>query len=177
MKITALILISQLLLTAVYAQQHQHEGKPSDQALLIPGVGNVSHRVSTSKPEARRFFDQGLALSYAFNHEEASRSFKRAADIDPKLAMAYWGIALVSGPNYNMDVDPDREKAAYEAVQKALSLAGGASEPERDYINALALRYSIEPGANLKKLAVDYKNAMAAVVQKYPDDLDAATLY
>ena len=177
MKIPALVLISQLLLPAAYAQQHQHEVKPSDQALLIPGVGNVSHRVSTSNPEAQRFFGQGLALSYAFNHEEASRSFKRAADIDPKLAMAYWGIALVSGPNYNMDVDPDREKAAYEAVQKALSLVGGASEPERDYINALARRYSIEPGADLKKLAVDYKNAMAAVVQKYPDDLDAATLY
>jgi len=177
MKITALILISQSLLPVAYAQQHQHEGKPSGQASLIPGVGKVSHRVSTSKPEAQRFFDQGLALSYAFNHEEAGRSFKRAADIDPKLAMAYWGIALVAGPNYNLDVDPVREKAAYEAVQKALSLAAGASEPERDYINALARRYSIEPAADLKKLSLDYKNAMAALVQKYPDDLDAATLY
>jgi tetratricopeptide (TPR) repeat protein len=177
MKIAVLVLISQSLLPVAYAQQHEHEPKPSGQASLIPGVGKVSHRVSTSKPEAQRFFDQGLALSYAFNHEEASRSFQRAADIDPNLAMAYWGIALVSGPNYNMDVDPLREKLAYEAVQKALSLVGGASEPERDYINALARRYSIEPGADLKKLSLDYKNAMAAVVQKYPDDLDAATLY
>jgi tetratricopeptide (TPR) repeat protein len=177
MKIAALVLISQSLLTGAYARQHEHQSKPSDQPALIQGLGNVTHRVSTGRPEAQRFFDQGLALSYAFNHEEAGRSFMRAADVDPKLAMAYWGIALVAGPNYNMDVDPVREKAAYEAVQKALSLAGGASEPERDYINALARRYSIEPGADLKKLALDYKNAMAAVVRKYPDDLDAATLY
>src|SRR5262249_22924863 len=109
--------------------------------------------------------------------EEAGRAFKRAAEIDPKLAMAYWGIALVAGPNYNLDVDPEREKIAYEAVQKALSLKGGASDRERAYIDALARRYSIEPSDHFKKLAVDYKNAMAALVQKYPDDLDAATLY
>src|SRR5262245_7917461 len=157
--------------------QHQHEAAQSDRASLIQGIGNVNHRVSTSKPEAQQFFNQGLALSYAFNHEEASRAFKRAAEIDPKLAMAYWGIALVAGPNYNLGVDPEREKSAYEAVQKALSLKAGASEKERAYIDALARRYSIEPGVDLKKLGVDYKNAMASLVQQYPDDLDAATLY
>jgi tetratricopeptide (TPR) repeat protein len=166
-----------LAVLAAHPQEQQHQASPTDRASLMQGLGSVNHRVSTTKPEAQRFFDQGLALSYAFNHEEAGRSFKQAASIDPKLAMAYWGIALVAGPNYNMDVDPERERIAYEAVQKALSLEGGASDNERAYIEALARRYSIEPGVDLKKLAVDYKNAMAAVVQKYPDDLDAATLY
>ena len=91
--------------------------------------------------------------------------------------MAYWGIALALGPNINLDVDPAREKAAYEAAQKALSLAGKAPENERAYIEALVKRYSIDPKADLKQLAVDYKNAMGDVVRRYPDDLDAATLY
>jgi tetratricopeptide (TPR) repeat protein len=144
---------------------------------LLPGVGNIRHTVSTDNPEAQRFFDQGLNLIYAFNHEEAIRSFRRAAELDPKLAMAHWGIALALGPNINLDVDPEREKAAFEAVQKALSLAGNAPMEERALIEALAKRYSIEPGVDLKRLAVDYKNAMGDVVRRYPDDLDAATLY
>ena len=105
------------------------------------------------------------------------RSFKRAADLDPQLAMAHWGVALALGPNINMDVDAEREKAAYEAVQKALALASKASEAERAYINALARRYSNDPKADLKKLSLDYKNAMAEVARRFPDDLDAATLY
>jgi hypothetical protein len=91
--------------------------------------------------------------------------------------MAHWGIALALGPNINLDVDPEREKAAYDAVQKALSLAAGISENERAYIDALVRRYSIDPQADLKKLALDYKLAMADLVKRYPDDLDAATLY
>jgi tetratricopeptide (TPR) repeat protein len=144
---------------------------------LLPGVGNIRHTVSTDNRDAQRFFDQGLNLIYAFNHQEAIRSFQRAAELDPRLAMAHWGIALALGPNINLDVDPEREKAAFEAVQKALSLAANAPEEERAYIEALAKRYSIDPAADLKKLAVDYKNAMGEVVRRYPDDLDAATLY
>lgn len=93
------------------------------------------------------------------------------------MAMAYWGIALALGPNINLDVDPEREKAAYDAVQKALVLAAKAPENERGYINALAKRYSTDPKADLRKLAVDYKNAMGDLVRQFPDDLDAATLY
>ena len=125
-------------------------------AQLVSGMGTHHHAVSTTKPEAQKFFDQGLAFVYAFNHDEAIRSFKRAAEIDPELAMAYWGIALALGPNINLDVDPDREKAAYEAVQKALSLAAKAPENERAYIDALRKRYSIDPKADLKQLAVAY---------------------
>ncbi|MBV9209991.1 MAG: hypothetical protein JOZ52_05150 [Acidobacteria bacterium] len=144
---------------------------------LAKGLGSMHHPVSTTNAEAQKFFDQGLTYVFAFNHEEAVRSFKRAAELDPQMAMAHWGIALALGPNINLDVDPAREKAAYEAVQKALSLSAKASERERAYIDALAKRYSIAPGADLRKLAVDYKNAMGDLMRRYPDDLDAATLY
>jgi tetratricopeptide (TPR) repeat protein len=174
----SLLAFTFLLLSVTTPAQHQHapasDAKP---ATLIPGLGDVHHPVSTSKPEAQRFFDQGLALVYGFNHDEAVRSFTRAAELDPQLAMAHWGVALALGPNINMDVDAEREKAAYEAVQKAQALSAKASDAERAYINALAKRYSNDPKADLKKLSLDYKNAMADVARRSPDDLDAATLY
>ena len=80
-------------------------------ATLMNGLGSYHHAVSTTNKEAQRFFDQGLTFVYAFNHEAAIRSFKRAAELDPQMAMAYWGIALALGPNINLDVDPEREKA------------------------------------------------------------------
>ena len=144
---------------------------------LLSGLGSLHHPTSTANPEAQRYFDQGFRMIYGFNHEEAVRSFKRAAELDPQMAMAWWGVAIALGPNINLDVDPEREKAAYEAVQQALILARAAPANERAYIEALARRYANDPKADLKKLAVDYKNAMAELVKKYPDDLDAATLY
>jgi tetratricopeptide (TPR) repeat protein len=126
--------------TAAGQHQHPSEAKP---APLLPGVGERHHPVSTRQAAAQKFFDQGLALIYAFNHEEAARSFQRAAELDPRLAMAYWGIALAVGPNYNeAQVDPERMKSAYEAIQKARSLASQATERERGYIEALAKRCS-----------------------------------
>jgi tetratricopeptide (TPR) repeat protein len=175
--ILALFLASITL--AFYAVASSPTKMASDEkaVALLSGVGNIHHTVSTDNPEAQRFFDQGLNQIYGFNHQEAIRSFQRAAELDPKLAMAHWGVALALGPNINLDVDPEREKAAYEAVQRALSLAVGAPDEERAFIEALAKRYSIDPKADLKQLAVDYKNAMGEVVRRYPDDLDAATLY
>jgi tetratricopeptide (TPR) repeat protein len=93
-------------------------------ATLVSGMGSLHHPVSTTNPEAQKFFDQGLSFVYAFNHDEAVKSFKRAAELDPQMAMAYWGIALALGPNINLDVDPAREKAAYDSVQKALAMVG-----------------------------------------------------
>jgi tetratricopeptide (TPR) repeat protein len=145
--------------------------------LSFLGLGGLHHPVSTKSAEAQKFFDQGLALVYAFNHDEAIRSFKNAAGLDPELAMAYWGIALALGPNINLPVDPEREKAAYEALQKAQALSKKAPEQERAYIEALSKRYSNDPKADLRKLDIDYKNAMSELVRQYPDDLDAATLY
>jgi tetratricopeptide (TPR) repeat protein len=143
----------------------------------MEGLGTHHHPVATTKREAQQFFDQGLILLYAFNHDEAARSFRRAAELDPKLAMAWWGVALALGPNYNLpQVDPEQAKAAYDALQKALRLAEGAPEPERDYIKALAARYSADPKADGKKLLEAYAKAMLRLAERYPDDLDAATL-
>lgn len=144
---------------------------------LMPGMGQIHHSISTKSAEAQRFFDQGLTLVFAFNHEEAARSFRRAVDLDPQSAMPYWGIALALGPCINLDVDPPHEKAAYEEVQKALSLAPGATESERAYIQALGKRYSADPGVDSRKLDVNYAHAMRELSMRYPDDLDAATLY
>jgi len=116
-------------------------------------------------------------LIYAFNHEEAVRSFTKASELDPASPMPHWGIALALGPNINQEVDPEREKAAYEATLRALQLAARAPENERAYVAAIAKRYSADPKADLKALAVQYKDAMRALADRYPDDLDAATLY
>jgi tetratricopeptide (TPR) repeat protein len=146
--------------------------------VLIPGLGQHHHTISTKNLEAQRYFDQGLTLVFAFNHEEAARAFRRASELDPESAMAYWGVALALGPCINlMDIDPTQEKAAYEAVQKALSLAPGAADGERDYIQALTERYSSDPNADLRKLDTKYASAMRELFKRYPDDLDAATLY
>jgi len=144
---------------------------------LIPGLGEVHHPVSTRNKEAQQFFDQGLALVYGFNHDEARLSFMRAAELDPKLAMAHWGVALTLGPNYNLPVDPERERAGYEAVQRAVALKENASEPERAYIDALVVRYSNDPKVDLHALDRAYSDAMRKVAARYPDDLDAATLF
>ncbi|MEY2555834.1 MAG: hypothetical protein QOF93_978 [Verrucomicrobiota bacterium] len=144
---------------------------------LMPGLGDVHHPVSTKNREAQQFFDQGLKFVYGFNHDEARRSFQRAAELDPKLAMAWWGVALTLGPNYNLPVDPEREKAGYDAAQRALSLQENASDPERAYINAVAVRYSNDPHVDLHALDRSYKEAMGKLAARYPDDLDAVTLY
>jgi tetratricopeptide (TPR) repeat protein len=149
----------------------------SESPALMPGLGNHHHTISTKNPEAQRFFDQGLTLVFAFNHEEAARAFRRASELDPQSAMAFWGIALALGPCINLDVDPPHEKAAFEAVQKALSLAPGGTEKERAYIQALSKRYSSDPKVDLRKLDAEYANAMRELSKKYPHDLDAATLY
>jgi hypothetical protein len=165
-----------LCLLAGLARADHPPAKPAT-AVLMTGLGDLHHPVSTANPEAQKFFDQGLALLYAFNHDEAAASFARAADLDPGLAMAYWGVALVRGPNYNLDADDEQWKAAHAALQKALALAAKAPEHERDYVQALAKRYAADPKADRKALAAAYKEAMGALTRKYPDDLDAATLY
>jgi tetratricopeptide (TPR) repeat protein len=140
-------------------------------------MGSLHHAIATSNPEAQRFFDQGLTLVYAFNHDEAIHSFRGAAELDPSAAMPWWGVAFALGPNYNDPGDPEKEKAAYDAVQKAKSLAAAGPASERAYIETLSLRYSSDPNADLKKLAHDYSRAMGDLAKRYPDDPDAATIY
>jgi hypothetical protein len=179
MRLQALVLCLAAFAGSASGPAHpQHPRQTGDaQAILLDGVGPIHHPVSTKNPEAQRFFDQGLALAYGFNHDEAARSFKKAAELDPNLAMAWWGYALVQGTNYNLPADADRNQIAYEALQKAGNLAKNAGQAERDYIEALSQRYSAAKNADQKTLDERYSQAMHALTQKYPDDLDAATLY
>jgi tetratricopeptide (TPR) repeat protein len=155
------------------------EKKPAERSpdLSLTAIGRQHHAIQTKSAEAQAFFDQGITLFYGFNHEEAARSFRRAGELDPASPMPLWGIALAVGPNYNLDVDVEREKTAYETVQKAQKLAEQASQVEKDYVAALAVRYSGEANLDYKKLSRDFAAAMKGLSQKYPDDLDAATLY
>ena len=148
-------------------------------ALLISGLSDHHHAVSTTNRAAQSFFDQGLRLIFAFNHAEAERSFRRAADLDPGLAMAHWGIAFCLGANINLPAVPDRQKQAHAAIQQALGLAMKASPVEREYLNALARRYPADANADAETVtrhAVEYAQAMRDLVQRHPDDLDAAVL-
>lgn len=172
-------IISLFLIPVSVAAQHDHKMtmKMSD-TTLEKGLGRVDHKVTTSKFQAQKFFNQGLSFIFAFNHEQAVKSFKRAAEIDPQLAMAYWGQALALGSNYNLEADSAALKEAYANLRNAVELASKASQKDQDYINALSKRYATDPDkVDRQELARAYKTAMGELVKKYPDDLDAATLY
>jgi tetratricopeptide (TPR) repeat protein len=178
-----LIILSFSVQTAM-AQIHDPRALAADPAKavkpiapLLEGLGDHHFPVTTNSPESQRFFDQGLRLTYAFNHSEALRSFKEAARLDPQNAMAYWGWALVLGPNLNLPMVPEVVPQAYQAVQRAIALANRTSERERAFIHALAKRYTDDAGANRTPLDMAYADAMAKLVERFPDDLDAATLY
>ncbi|HSY51121.1 MAG TPA: bacterial transcriptional activator domain-containing protein [Thermoanaerobaculia bacterium] len=177
MRLTRLLILSLTVAASALAQHDMTSHDAATPVTIEPGLGNVHWPVSTKNAEAQRFFDQGMKYLYGFNHESAVRSFQRATQLDPDLAMGYWGTALALGPNINLDVDPEREKQAYDSVLAALAHEAHASAKERGLFAALARRYSNDPKADLKKLAVDYSAAMGAVMKKYPDDLDIATLY
>jgi tetratricopeptide (TPR) repeat protein len=161
------------------AQEHPEHAAPAKakSAVLMTGYGNWRHPVSTKNAQAQAFFDQGLRLIYAFNHDEARRSFQRAAELDPQLAMAYWGIAEAVGPNYNDPASQDRFVEAHDAIAKAETLAAAASEGDKAYIAALAKRFPADPKSDLRAALEQYRDAMREVVKRYPDDLDAATLF
>lgn len=166
------------LLGDVLQAQHGHSPKGSQPPVrLYDGIGSHQHIIKTSSPEAQKYFSQGLVLLYGFNHDEALRSFERAAQLDPKSPMPLWGMALVLGANYNDPGSGDRNQKAHETIQKALGMIGNVPAPEQAYVKALATRYAADPKADPRGLALAYKNAMADLVRRYPDDLDAATLY
>jgi tetratricopeptide (TPR) repeat protein len=176
MKILAQVLCGMLLCLGAAAQDHSSHAQAHPVPLLT-GLGDLHHPVSTKNPQAQEFFDQGMRFIFAFNHDEAARSFQHAGELDPKLAMAYWGVAEAVGPNYNDPADPERYKHAHDAVQKAVDLSVDASSSDQAYIQALAKRFPADPKSDLKKAAEDYRDAMRQVVSEFPDDLDAATLF
>jgi hypothetical protein len=165
------------------APAHKHYDKPpqADQpaptgelAPRLQDLGSHTFKVTTRSKQAQAFVSQGVNLAYGFNHAEAGRSFREAARLDPSCAMAYWGQALVLGPNINVPMTPEDEPKAHELAQKAVSLKGKASAREQAYIDAVAKRYT---GKAADRAAGDkaYSEAMWAVAGRYPADLDAAT--
>jgi tetratricopeptide (TPR) repeat protein len=189
-RIVFLLAISVVATPVAYAQvtppQHKHyEAPPGYDAAPEPGrplaprlqnLGVHTFPVSTRVERAQRFMNQGVNLAFAFNHAEAARAFAEAARLDPNLAMAYWGHALVLGPNINATMMPEDEPKALELVKKALALKDSATPRERAYIEAIAARYTGKPedrhAANRA-----FAEAMRKVVAAFPDDLDAKTLF
>jgi tetratricopeptide (TPR) repeat protein len=173
----SLIILTITIGSASTAAAQNHTMGAAKPITIMPGLGDLHHPVSTKNAGAQEFFDQGLRLIYAFNHDEATRSFKKAAELDPHLAMAYWGIAEAVGPNYNDPASEERFKQAHESIQKAEELSRDASDAERGYISAMAKRFPADSKADLRKAAEEYRDAMRQVAKNNPDDLDAATLF
>ncbi len=146
-------------------------------ANLIEGLGNYSMPVTVKSPDVQRWFDQGLAMTYGFNHDAAERSFLKAAELDPDCAMCWWGASLVLGPHVNAAMDPANNPKAWDRLQRAQAAAGDASEKEQAFIKALSARYAAEPPEDRRPLDEAYAAAMAELAAKYPDDFDAVTLH
>ena len=152
-------------------------------APLFEGMGDHSHPITTSDPDAQRYFNQGMVIDFAFNHAESVRSFRASQTLDPDCAMCYWGEALALGPNINVTsngkvvMSDDERVKAYAAIQKALALKDKVSQAEKDYIDALAVRYNGDPSTPREPLDEAYGNAMRDLHQKYPDDDDAAAIF
>ncbi|MEO0650343.1 MAG: tetratricopeptide repeat protein [Planctomycetota bacterium] len=141
------------------------------------GMGSHTRPSGSDLPLAQTYFDQGLALSYGFNHDEAVRSFEAVAELDPDCAMAYWGQAYALGPNINLPVDDARSRRAYVAVQRALALSDGAAPVDRALIEALATRFAAEPPADRQALDLAYAAAMRGVWERFANDTDVGVLY
>jgi tetratricopeptide (TPR) repeat protein len=146
-------------------------------ATLLDGLGQYSLAVTTANASAQRWFDQAIMLTYGFNHQAAERSFLKAVELDPQCAMCWWGAALVLGPHVNAGMDPANNKAAWQRLQAAKKMAHLASPWEQAFIHALAARYAQQPPADRTVLDNAYADAMSALAQTLPDNLDAATLY
>ncbi|MDH5834758.1 tetratricopeptide repeat protein [Luteimonas kalidii] len=145
-------------------------------AHLLDGLGDYHFEVTSSHPEVQRWFDQGLMLTYGFNHDAAERSFLKATELDPDCAMCWWGAALVLGPHVNAAMDPADNADAWARLQRARELAPRAGVRERAFIEALSARYAAQPPDDRRPLDEAYAEAMRALVRDRPDDLDAAVM-
>jgi tetratricopeptide (TPR) repeat protein len=148
-----------------------------NKAPLFKGMDIINYPISTKNSIAQKYFNQGLAFAFGFNHGEAARSFYYATKLDPKSAMSFWGYAYVLGPNYNAGMDPDNYERAYKAIQQALKLTSNASEKEKALINALSKRYVAKVVEDRSSLDSAYSEAMKNVAEKFPDDNTIAVLY
>ena len=150
---------------------------PGALAPMLNGLGTLHAQVTTSVPRAQQFFNQGVRLLYAFNHQEAQRAFREAARLDPSLAMAYWGQAMTLGPNLNAPMPAENVAPAFAAIARARGLAAAVSPRERALIEALARRYADDVRADRAPLDRAYADAMRGVAAQYPHDPDVQTLF
>lgn len=145
---------------------------------LFENLGELSYKITTKNEQAQTFFNQGLRLTYAFNHAEAHRSFMEASRLDPTSAMTYWGQAYALGPNINDPLPPeDRKIKTNEAMAKAKSLASSTTPREKALIAALTARYSEDLTKDVAELNVAYMNAMSKVLKEFPEDAEVQVLY
>ncbi len=150
-------------------------GPARAEVALFDNLGTWHHEITTTSDLAQKFFDQGLRLVYAFNHEEAIAAFTEASRLDPDAPMPYWGVALSLGPNINAAMDPNMEPRAVEAVRKASTRLAQATAKERAYVEALSTRYSAKKSGSRKAKDERYATAMRQLAREYPHDVDAAT--
>jgi len=146
-------------------------------APLLDGYDAIDYKITTDNPLVQRYFNQGMALAYGFNHAEAARSFYYATKLDPKCAMAFFGYAYVLGPNYNAGMEVDNYQRAFKAIQTAKELSVNATKKEHAFINAMSMRYSPEPPEDRSQLDIDYSKALKALYTQYPDDTEISALY
>ena len=176
-RLLAIPLVLALAAVPASLSAQQVAAKASRSVPLFTDLGDLHHPISSKNAGAQKYFDQGMRLVFAFNHGEAIRAFTEAARLDPSCAICYWGIAYAYGPHVNAGMDSAGGVQAYAALQKAKRLSGGASERERAYIDALVPRYAAVPPAARAGLDSAFASAMAKLAQRFPDDLDAQTLY
>lgn len=151
--------------------------KKDNIAPLLSGLDAVDYPITTNDTLVQRYFNQGMTLAYGFNHAEAARSFYYATKLDPESAMAFFGYAYVLGPNYNAGMEDDNYERAYEAIQTAIKLSDNGTEKEKDFINAMALRYAPKPPEDRTELDSKYSVAMKRLYKKYPEDTEISALY
>jgi tetratricopeptide (TPR) repeat protein len=169
------------LANGVLAHEPSAPAKPASagEAPAVPlydNLGTYTYPITTKQALAQRYFDQGLRLTYAFNHAEALRAFRAAQQHDPDCAMCYWGEAFVLGPNINAPMDDTAHHPAVAAIAKAQALAHHASEREQALIDALAKRYAPATQGNRAALDQAYAEAMTAAARRFPEDHDLAVL-
>jgi tetratricopeptide (TPR) repeat protein len=181
--IVGLALIPFLAMARLPAQEHHHPpskaaaDSSSAETPLYDNLGTLHHTITTQSDMAQKFFDQGLRLTYAFNHDEAIKSFRQGLKHDSTCAMCYWGVAYALGPNINLPMDTSLLQPAWEATYNAVRYSVNVTPKERAYIDALAKRYSADRTANRASLDTAWARAIGQVSRLYPDDDDAATLY
>ena len=167
-----------IIAAAVSLSQHTvHTAPKSETSIrLLDPSGFVHMKVSTNNAEAQKYFDQGLTLHYAYNHWDALRSFKRAAELDPAMAMAWWAISDTAYIEFSGQTDyAEKIRESRDAITKALSLK--ASPNERAIIDASAKQFSDAEKPDAKALRAGYKSALKTLYENSPEDPDIATWY